>query len=97
LISEILLGIAVAALIVSVYYNYKFARLILRMEDAIEESLDDLDSRYQAMSEIMQRPVFFDSIEVRQVIAEIGASRDNILKIASRLSSVGDADERSAN
>ena len=97
MIVEILLGIVVAVLIVSVYYNYKFARLILRMEDAIEESLDDLDNRYQAMSEIMQRPVFFDSVEVRQVIAEIGASRDNILKIAGRLSSVGDANERSAN
>ncbi len=97
MIVEILLGIVVAVLIVSVYYNYKFARLILRMEDAIEESLDDLDNRYQAMSEIMQRPVFFDSLEVRQVIAEIGASRDNILKIAGKLSSVGDANERSAN
>ena len=97
MISEILLCIATVALIVSVYYNYRFATYIFKIEDVIEESLDELDKRYQAISEIMQRPVFFDSIEVRQVIAEIGLSRDTILKIAGRLTSTGDANERSSN
>ena len=96
-IVEILLGVAVAALLLSVYYNYKFARIILRVEDVIEESLDDLDARYQAMTEITKRPVFFDSVEVRQVIAEIGLSRDAILKIANRLTAVGEINERSPN
>ena len=97
MISEVLLCIVTVALIVSVYYNYRFATYIFRIEDVIEESLDELDKRYQAISEIMQRPVFFDSIEVRQVIAEIGMSRDTILKIAGRLTSTGDANERSSN
>jgi len=92
-IVEIILGVTVAALVSSVYYNYKFARIILRVEDAIEESLDELDARYQAMSEITKRPVFFDSVEVRQVIAEIGHSRDIILKVANRLTSVGEINE----
>jgi hypothetical protein len=92
-IAEILLGISTVALVLSVYYNYKFARIILRVEDAIEESLDDLDARYQTMSEIVKRPVFFDSVEVRQVISELGLSRDVILKIANRLTSVGKVNE----
>lgn len=97
MIAEILLGVATGGLALSGYYNYKFARIILRMEDAIEESLDDLDTRYQTMSEIMKRPVFFDSIEVRQVIAEISLSRETVLKIAKNLSEAGDANERSSD
>jgi hypothetical protein len=89
--------VAVVTLAVSVYYNYKFALYIFKVEDAIEASLDELDTRYQTMSEIMQRPVFFDSIEVRQVIAEIGMCRDTVLRIARRLSTTGDANERSSN
>ena len=95
--TDILLIIVAAALALSIYFNVKFALVILRAEDAIEAALDDLDGRYQAMSEILQRPVFFDSIEVRQVIAEIGACRDVILKVANRLTSVGVANERSSD
>ncbi len=82
-----LLAAVCVLLAVSLYYNYRLARIIFNFEDSIEEALDDLDSRYRAMSEILQRPVFFDSVEVRQVIAEIGHSRDTILKIASRFAS----------
>jgi hypothetical protein len=87
MMTTVLLVAACVLLAVSLYYNYRLARIIFKFEDAIEESLDDLDTRYRTMSEILQRPVFFDSIEVRQVIAEIGQSRDTILKIANRFSS----------
>jgi hypothetical protein len=87
MMTTVLLVAACVLLAVSLYYNYRLARIIFKLEDAIEESLDDLDTRYRTMSEILQRPVFFDSIEVRQVIAEIGQSRDTILKIANRFSS----------
>ena len=95
MILEIFLAVTTAALCVSAYYNYKFARIILRVEDAVEESLDRLDDRYQAMSEIVKRPVFFDSVEVRQVIADIGHCRDAVLQVAKSLASVGEANERS--
>lgn len=97
MITEILLTTLTGALVVSVYYNYKFARVILRAEDAIEESLDLLDERYQSMSEIVKRPVFFDSVEVRQVMAEIGTCRDVILKVANNLTTVGAVNERTPN
>jgi hypothetical protein len=75
----------VAGLAISLYYNYKFAMTVLRVEDAIEEALDSLDKRYAAMSGILSKPVFFDSPEVRQVIKEIAITRDSILRIANVL------------
>lgn len=64
---------------------YTFAKVILKIQDAIEESLEVLDERYKNIAEILQKPVFFDSLEVRQVIEEIGITRDTILFIANNL------------
>ena len=94
--AEILLGITLSALCISVYYNYKFARIILNFEDRIEGALDDLDARYKKMSEIIRRPIFFDSVEVRQVIAEITETRDTILRIANGIAKVGESNDRAA-
>jgi hypothetical protein len=55
------------------------------VEDAIEESLDILNERYGKMNEILEKPVFFDSIEVRQVIADIRECHRAILIIANKL------------
>lgn len=72
----------------SVRYNYKFGILILSVQDAIEKSLDVLDKNYSKMSEIVELPVFFDSIEVRQVMSEIQRSRSSILDIAALLTEI---------
>ena len=78
----------VSALIVSLYYNYRFGKIILQVQDDIEECLDVLDVRYKSISEILNIPVFFDSIEVRNVINEIRKSRDAVLMVANRLISI---------
>jgi hypothetical protein len=85
MLSLILIVILSIALGISLYYNWKFGKAILGLEDAIEESLDILDKRYEAMSLILKKPVFFDSQEVRQVIKEITVSRESILRIANLL------------
>ena len=41
-------------LLVSVYYNIKFGRALIRMEDALEISLDKLDERYASVSQILE-------------------------------------------
>lgn len=71
----------------SVFLNYKLGKIILEMEDAIEQSLDELDQIYARISKILEIPIFFDSIEVRQVIADIDNARGVVLKIANNLSS----------
>lgn len=67
------------------YQSYKLGRIILRTQDAIEASLDVLDERYKSISEILQKPIFFDSIEVRQVIEDISIARDAVLFVANQL------------
>jgi hypothetical protein len=70
---------------ISVYYNYKFGKIIINVEDTIESSLDELDVIYGRISKILEIPVFFDSVEVRQVIADIEIAQQTILKIAGSL------------
>ena len=80
-------------LAVSVYYNYKFGTLILRIQDTLEDSLDVLDERYASMSRVLKIPIFYDSKEVRQVVEDISASRDAILDIAKQLTVIDEVDE----
>lgn len=74
----ILLGVAV-------YFCYKFAMIIINMQEVIEESLDILDEKYAKISEILNIPIFFDSKEVRDVLREIKGVKDSILLIAQKL------------
>ena len=72
----------------SAYYNYKFGTLILRLQDGIEESLDILDQKNASMTSILETPVFFDSLEVRQVIKDIKDTRESVLHVANILGSI---------
>ena len=80
-------------LIVSLYYNYKFARVILKVEDAVEESLDSLDERYTSIQKVLDTPLFFDSPQVRQVVSDITLSRDAILYVANQLAGIDDGEK----
>ena len=64
---------------------YDFSVVILNLEEAIEESLDILDEKYGAMNKILNIPIFFDSVEVRQVISEIKECHSAVLLIANKL------------
>ena len=85
MITEIILGVVLVILGVSLYYCFKFAMLILKVQEVIEESLDILDERYRNMSEVLQRPLFYDSTEVRSVLADIDYSRKAVHRIAISL------------
>ena len=85
----IITSVICAALLIcfftSLYYNYKFGIMILNVQDKLEESLDILDEKYRSISIILEKPVFFDSVEVRQALSDISESRDAILYIANEL------------
>lgn len=81
----ILLSLGLA---VSTYYLAKFSLIILRIQDAIEESLDVIDERYQSISKILEIPLFFDSPQIRQVVNDIKITRDTLLKVAKRFATV---------
>jgi len=73
-------------LLLTFYYSIKFGLIILKIEDAIEESLDVIDKKYDSMSEILERPLFYDSPEVRQVLQDIKSTRHSLHKVAFTLS-----------
>ena len=67
------------------YKLYKFSIIILNMEESVEESLDILNKSYERINSILQKPVFFDSLEIRQVISDIKDCHSAILLIANIL------------
>ena len=83
---------ATVLLCLSIFFNIKFAKSIFKIQDSVEESIDVLDQTYGAVTKILERPVFFDSIEVRQVINEINQARQSILYVANVLGEVEDVD-----
>jgi len=75
-------------LLISLYYNYKFATSILKVTEAIETCLDALDEKYYNVSKILEIPVMYDSPQIRSVVQEIKDSRDLILQVANEISSI---------
>jgi len=87
MISPWIISTAILSLstVVLSYYSLKFARTILRVEDAIAESLDVLDERYGSINKILETPLFYNSPEVRKVLKNISSSRDAILYVANAM------------
>jgi len=98
---EILAGYATLVTVllgVSIYYNYKFGRTLIRMEDALEKSLDIMDERYESIAKVLEIPLFYDSPQIRQVVQDIKECQNSILFIASeigRLEEIQDGEEES--
>jgi len=73
---------------VSMYFNIKHGLLILKTTDSITRALDLLDERYESISEILQIPLFYDSPQIRQVLDDVEASRNAILRVANYIAVV---------
>lgn len=84
-ILSIIIIILLIAICVSLFYIFKFGRIILNIEECIEEAIAGLDESYNKMSDILEKPVFFDSMEVRQTIDEIASARNLMFGIAEKL------------
>lgn len=68
-------------------FAFRMANIVMNVEDALEESLSLLDSRYASIAQILQKPLFMNSPEVRQVMEDISRSKDAILYVANSLAS----------
>ena len=85
---SIIIGLCCLLLSLSIFLVwklYQFSVVLIDVEDAIEESLDILNEKYGKMNEVLEKPVFFDSVEVRQVIADIRDCHRAILIVANKL------------
>lgn len=72
-------------LCLSVYFNYKFARIIFNVEDQVEESLDILDECYGRIARIAQTEVASDDPFVKDVVVTVRKARDAVLLVANKL------------
>tara|TARA_B000000557_G_C20758857_1_gene436435 strand:- start:412 stop:735 length:324 start_codon:yes stop_codon:yes gene_type:complete len=72
-------------LLVSIYYCIKFAMIIIRMQEVIEDSLDIIDEKYNNLSKILEIPIFYNNTEVKNAIKEVQETRDVLLYIANQL------------
>lgn len=70
------------------YQTFRFAKMILGVQDLIEDSLKILDSRIESVTKILEIPLFFDSPEIRRVHEDIRASREALIKIAQSFSKI---------
>jgi hypothetical protein len=84
-ILAVLLVLSLVFLSISIYFNVKFGMMILGFQDNVEECLDIIDERYRSISQVLEIPIFFDSVEVRQVINDISRTREAILVVANKL------------
>lgn len=80
-------------LVVCSIYLWKFSKIIFKMEDEIEKSLDILDEKYRVISSVLEIPIFFDSPEIKKVVEEIKSSRDTILNVARTLANVEETND----
>ena len=87
--------IETSALAVVSIFAFRTASAIFRVQDAIEESLDVLDARYQSISKILNIPLFYDSPEIKRAVEDIRRSREAVLYVANQLTSI--QEEESGN
>ena len=68
-------------------------------QDALEQSLDRLDDRYESISKVLEIPLFYDSPQIRQVVADIKECQNSILYVANeigRLEEIDDGEEENS-
>ena len=77
----------------SSYYLYKWGKILINLEDSIEDCIEALDERQDSIDKVLKIPLFYDSPEIRKVHEDIKASRDAILKVAYIVSRVEEVEE----
>lgn len=88
-----IVAIETIALVLVSTFAYRNAMSILRVQDAIEESLGVLDKRYESISKILKIPLFYDSPEIKRAVSDIAACRDSVLYVANQLTSIQEEEE----
>jgi hypothetical protein len=81
------------ALVAVSAFAYRTAMIIFRIQDAIEQSLDILDKRYESISKVLKIPLFYDSPEIKRAVDDIRMSREAVLYVANQLTSVHEEEE----
>ena len=84
----ILISVLSILLLFFAYFCIKFALIIIKMQEELEYALDEIDKKYNRITEILDIPVFFDSPEIRRLLLEIKDIKVVILEVSARLSKI---------
>jgi hypothetical protein len=68
------------------FYCIKFAKIILNLQEKLQISLDIIEEKHLIISNILKRPLFYNSQEIRQVLREIEDVKNSLHLIAWELS-----------
>lgn len=68
-----------------IYKIYQLGKIVLELEDQIEESLDSIDDLYRRISMLLEIPVIHDEPVVRQLIDIMKDTRETLLIIANKI------------
>ncbi len=90
LIAVIILTVLVGILS---YAVFRMARTIFGFEDGLTTAIEKIEESYEVITRILERPLFLDSPEVREVHRQIGMVNDYLLDIAKDLSEVVESEE----
>lgn len=93
IILSIICGILLLGCVGLSFVAYKYAMIALDMEERLNESLDILDKAYMRMGEILERPLFYDNVEVRTVVQEIANVQNSMLYIANSIAGAGEEEQ----
>lgn len=85
MLAWILLGIVVLMLAASLYLNWRLGKLVLGVEEAVEEALGVMDESYRTVSDLLETPVLMDSPEIRHAVFQIKRVRDSVLFVSNVL------------
>lgn len=69
-----------------IFYCIKFAKIIINLQEKLELSLDVIEEKHLIISNILKRPLFYNSQEIRQVLKEIEDVKNSLHLIAWELS-----------
>ena len=67
------------------YYCFKFAIILIRVQENIEDSLEVIDAQYRRMSIVLEKPVAYQSPEIKGVLNSIKDTQRSLLYIANQL------------
>ena len=70
------------------YQSYRFGKMILEVQDAVEDSLEIINARILSISKVLEIPLFYDSPEIRRVHEDLKTSKEAMLRVAQTFSTV---------
>ena len=75
------------------HIDYEKFVFIIKFTEAIENTLDVLDEKYDSISQVLEIPLFFDSPQIRAVVEDVKHCRDSLLESANILSNISQEED----